>query len=64
MILNVFLNLCNGAISSLDSPSPFAPRLIIQVAFVAIYADYLRYTSVQHDSFTASDTEASKKGEE
>jgi len=27
---------------------------------VAIYADYLRYTSVQHGSFTASDTEASK----
>jgi hypothetical protein len=29
---------------------------------VAIYADYLRHTSVQHGSFTASDTEASKKG--
>jgi len=30
---------------------------------VAIYADYLRYTSVQHGGFTASNTEASKKKE-
>ena len=39
------------------------PELIIQVAFVAIYADYLRYTSVHHGGFTARDTEASKKRE-
>ena len=36
---------------------------IIQVAFVAIYADYLRYTGVQHGGFTASGTEASNKRE-